>query len=109
MTRLIVYNIEYCEGLNGSITQYMKFWKAFYPPKKLDEKIIKELKKFQPDILALVEVDIGSFRNKNKDEVKYFKKKLKMSSFVKAVKYPITGIFNTFLKIFYFVFVLISK
>lgn len=99
MTRLIVYNIEYCEGLNGSFSNYMKFWKAFYPPKKLDEKIVKELKKFEPDILALVEVDIGSFRNKNKDEVKYFKKKLGMSSFVEAVKYPTKGIFKNFYNI----------
>ena len=90
MTRLIVYNIEYCEGMTGHWWAYFKFWRIFFPPQNLDKKIVKELKKLKPDILALVEVDTGSFRAK-KDEVKYFEKELGMRSFVEKVKYPLQG------------------
>jgi len=90
MVRLITYNIEYCEGMTGAWWEYLKFWRIFFPPKNLDNRIIKELKKVKPDILALVEVDTGSFRSK-KDEVKYFEKKLKLNDFTEKVKYSFEG------------------
>ncbi len=98
MVKLICYNIEYCEGMEGIWWQYLKFWKAFFPPKNLDQKIIKSLKRLKPDILALVEVDTGSFRSRGRDEVKYFEKELGMSSFVEKIKYPFTG----WLKLFHY-------
>ena len=64
MTRLIVYNIEYCEGMTGLWHDYLKFWKIFFPPKDLDRRIVEHIKKLKPDVLALVEVDTGSFRSK---------------------------------------------
>ncbi len=91
MTRLIVYNIEYCEGMTGLWWQYLKFWKIFFPPKHLDQKILNQLKKLSPDILALVEVDTGSFRARKKDEVVFFEKMLGMNSFVEGVIYPMKG------------------
>jgi endonuclease/exonuclease/phosphatase family metal-dependent hydrolase len=90
MVKLICYNIEYCEGMEGLWYQYLKFWKIFFPPKNLDQKIVDYLKKLKPDILALVEVDTGSFRAK-KDEVVFFEKKLGLISAVEAVKYPHHG------------------
>jgi endonuclease/exonuclease/phosphatase family metal-dependent hydrolase len=98
MTRLIVYNIEYCEGMTGHWWAYLKFWRAFFPPKNIDKKIVKELKKLNPDILALVEVDTGSFRAK-KDEVQFFEKQLQMKDFVEKIKYPLNG----WLKLFHYV------
>ena len=98
MTRLIVYNIEYCEGMLGLWYEYLKFWRIFFPPKNLDKRIINKIKNLAPDILALVEVDTGSFRAK-KDEVKFFEKKLAMKSFVETVKYPFQG----WLKLFHYV------
>lgn len=98
MVRLIVYNIEYCEGMTGLWWQYFEFWRIFFPPKGLDKRIIDCIKKLKPDILALVEVDTGSFRAK-KDEVVYFKKELGMSNFVERVKYPLQG----WLKLFHYV------
>lgn len=98
MVKLICYNIEYCEGMEGLWYQYLEFWKAFFPPKKLDERIISAIKKLNPDILSLVEVDTGSFRAK-KDEVVFFEKKLGMKSFVEKVKYP----FNGWKKLFHYV------
>ncbi|MBU0457035.1 MAG: endonuclease/exonuclease/phosphatase family protein [Nanoarchaeota archaeon] len=91
MVKLISYNIEYCEGMEGIWYQYLKFWKIFFPPKNLDEKIVKALKRLKPDILALIEVDTGSLRARGKDEVRFLEEKLKFKSFVEKVKYPIKG------------------
>lgn len=91
MVKLITYNIEYCEGIEGLWYQYLKFWKIFFPPKKLNGKLVKALKKAGPDILALIEVDTGSLRARGKDEVRFLEKKLKLNNFVEKVKYPIKG------------------
>lgn len=99
MVRLIVYNIEYCEGMTGIWWQYLKFWKIFFPPKNLDQKIVDCLKRLKPDILALVEIDIGSFRSRKKDEALFFEKNLEMKSCAEGVKYPLCG----WLKLFHYV------
>ena len=98
MVKLVCYNVEYCEGMEGLWYQYLEFWKLFFPPKNLDREIIQALKKLNLDILALVEVDTGSFRSK-KDEVLFFEHKLNMHSFVEKIKYPFTG----WLKLFHYV------
>lgn len=97
MVKLVCYNIEYCEGFEGLWYEYLKFWRILFPPKGLDQKIVDPLKKINPDILALVEVDTGSFRSK-KDEVVYFEKSLHMKSFVEKIKYPCQG----WLKLFHY-------
>ncbi len=91
MVKLITYNIEYCEGIEGIWYQYLKFWKIFFPPRKLDQRIVHALRKIKPDILALVEVDVGSFRSRGKDEVRFFEEKLHLHDFVEKVKYPLKG------------------
>ncbi len=98
MVKLVCYNIEYCEGMNGSLSQYLKFWRTFFPPRKLDRKIVESLLMLKPDILALVEVDTGSFRSK-KDEVKFFEKELGMISSVEKIKYPSVGWLKLFCRI----------
>ncbi|MFH0752715.1 MAG: endonuclease/exonuclease/phosphatase family protein [archaeon] len=90
MVKLICYNIEYCEGILGHWYEYLKIWRIFFPPKGLDQKIVSEFKKLKPDILALVEVDTGSFRAKS-NKANFFKKNLSMISIAKKVKYPIEG------------------
>ncbi len=99
MVKLITYNIEYCEGMEGIWYQYLKFWKIFFPPKRLDQKIVQALKKIKPDILALIEVDIGSLRARGKDEVRFLEEKLNLHDFVEKVKYPLKG----WLKLFHHV------
>ncbi len=96
--KLICYNIEYCEGMEGLWYQYLYFWRIFFPPRNLDQKVVDALKKIKPDILSLVEVDTGSFRSK-KDEVVFFEKKLGLHSFVEKIKYPLRG----WLKLFHYV------
>ncbi len=91
MVKLITYNIEYCEGMEGLWYQYLKFWKIFFPPKHLEEKIVEALKKLKPDIVTLIEVDVGSWRACGQDEVRFLEEKLKLNSFVEKIKYPIKG------------------
>ncbi len=96
MVRLISYNIEYCEGMEGMWWQYLEFWKIFFPPQKLDERIVDALHKLKPDILTLIEVDTGSLRSRGRDEVQFIEEKLGMKSFAEKVKYPITGWLSLF-------------
>lgn len=98
MTRLVLYNIEYCEGLIGRWFDYLKFWKIFFPPKGLDRRIMDSLEALKPDILSLIEVDTGSFRSK-KDQVHYFESHLEMNDVVSAIKYSFQG----WTKLFHFV------
>ncbi|PIZ51929.1 hypothetical protein COY27_02040 [Candidatus Woesearchaeota archaeon CG_4_10_14_0_2_um_filter_33_13] len=91
MVRIISYNIEYCEGIPGLWYQYLEFWKIFFPPKQLDQRMVDELKKLKPDILTLIEVDTGSFRSRGTDEVRFIEEKMGLKSFVERVKYPLTG------------------
>lgn len=98
MVRLVCYNIEYCEGIDGLWYQYLMFWKVFMPPKGLDEQMVEALKQVNPDVLALVEVDTGSWRSK-KDEVVFFERSLGMKNMVEKVKYP----FDSWLKLFHYV------
>jgi endonuclease/exonuclease/phosphatase family metal-dependent hydrolase len=91
MVRVISYNIEYCEGIQGRWYQYLKIWRIFFPPKNLEKKIVHALKKLKPDILTLIEVDTGSFRSRGKDEVRLIEKDMGMNYFVEKIKYPLNG------------------
>ena len=91
MVKIICYNIEYCEGIEGIWYQYLNFFKIFFPPKGLDQRIVDALKKLKPDILTLIEVDTGSLRSRGKDEVRFLEEKLKFHNFVEKIKYPIHG------------------
>ncbi|HII71676.1 TPA: hypothetical protein HA265_02885 [Candidatus Woesearchaeota archaeon] len=91
MVRLIVYNIEYCIGLTGRYLDYLKFWRFFTTPPRLEERMIAFLKEMKPDILALVEVDCGSLRTNRKDEAKDFSKSLHIDNREEMVKYSLTG------------------
>ncbi len=91
MVKLICYNIEYCEGIEGIWYQYFKFWKIFFPPKHLDQQLVDALKRLKPDILALVEVDVGSFRSHHTDEVRFLEEGLDFHHFTEIIKYPLQG------------------
>ena len=91
MVKLITYNIEYCEGMEGIWYQYLQLWKIFFPPKNLERRMVAALHKLKPDILALIEVDIGSLRSRGEDEVRFLEEKLGLTNFVEKVKYPLKG------------------
>ncbi len=96
MVRLIVYNIEYCQGFRGSLVEYFRVWRFIASPKNLDFKMAEELKKLSPDILALVEVDTGSIRANRKNKAKFFKDELEMLDFADSIKYIFKGWYRVF-------------
>jgi len=96
MVRLIVYNVEYCEGMTGKWYDYLKFWRMFSPPPNIEKKLISWLKKKKPDILALIEVDRGSFRSRFEDVPQLIEHKLGFTSMVDFVKYPFVSIMRLF-------------
>jgi endonuclease/exonuclease/phosphatase family metal-dependent hydrolase len=72
--------------MSGHWYEYLQLWRIFFPPKKLDYAMAHALEQYNPDILALIEVDIGSFRAK-RDEAVFFKEQLHMRSYVEKIKY----------------------
>lgn len=89
MVRLISYNIEYLEGLEGQPASYLKFWRRIIHPKEIKEKLVETLKKYSPDILSFVEVGGGSFFEN--DYIDYIKKELGMAHRMKRSKYNFHG------------------
>jgi endonuclease/exonuclease/phosphatase family metal-dependent hydrolase len=59
MPKLLVYNIAYGQGLQGSKQGYLKFWRRLFPPKKTALQLIESISQQKPDILSLVELDTG--------------------------------------------------
>ena len=96
MVRLILYNIEYCEGMTGKWYDYLRLWRLLFPPPNIEKKLIGWLKKKKPDILALVEVDKGSFRSRFQDVPQFIEHKLGFTSLVDFVKYPFVSIMRLF-------------
>lgn len=87
MTKLIVYNTEYGAGLLGHSLEYLKFWRILAPNKLQNTKIAEALKKYNPDILGLVEIDLGSARFNHIDQTKVFAKQLSLKYTAAHIKY----------------------
>lgn len=90
MTRIIFYNLEYLEGIEGKTLTYLEIWKRFIGNDKIRERIAKKLKKYNPDILSFVEVR-GKPVIGHDDDIQYFKKELAMPYSVRKVKYDLRG------------------
>lgn len=90
MVKLITYNIEYCRGYKGHIWEYLKFWQLWTAPKEITKDMAKALRKINPDILALIEINMEDIPTR-KSEVTFFKKLLGMKYDVRKVKYPFKG------------------
>ena len=88
MVRLISYNIEYELGMTGHVYEYLKLWRYFLPPHFTDSRIADFLKVEQPDIVALMEVDLGSIRTRYTDKAEYYKTYLNFTDCASATKYP---------------------
>jgi endonuclease/exonuclease/phosphatase family metal-dependent hydrolase len=86
--KIVLYNMAYGTGLNGSWRQYFyKVWRFFWLPFFHSRKIINLLKKQRADVLCLVEVDGGSFRNRFFCQTKKIAKKLNFDFYHKKSKY----------------------
>jgi len=84
--RVITYNIQYCGGReNGSIGYFIPSLPS--RRKEIMEKISKVLALHEPDVLGLIEVDSGSWRNAGVNQAKYIAKKLDLPHLIEGCKY----------------------
>lgn len=93
--KIIFYNIAYGTGLNGSWRQYfLKIRRFVWLPFFHTRKIAKLLKKHRADVLCLVEVDGGSYRNRFMCQTKRLAKKLDFNFWHTKSKYHPKSLFN---------------
>jgi endonuclease/exonuclease/phosphatase family metal-dependent hydrolase len=98
MTRLILYNTEYLMGCRGTILEYLCFWRRISNQEEIKNRICKSLKEYNPDILALIEIEKKSFLN-NHHFINEIKKELGLKYSIQRIKYHFTG-FSKILKHF---------
>lgn len=94
MTRLILYNIEYLEGLEGNKLSYLKFWRRIVHPAGILDNLTKALKKYNADIISFLEVGGSSFFEK--DYLSVLKKELGMEHLVRRSQYYFHGLYKIF-------------
>lgn len=86
--KIMFYNIAYGTGLNGSWLQYFsRMWRFFWLPVWARKKIADTLMKEKPDVVCLVEVDGGSFRNRFRCQARQLAEKLRLPFFNSQTKY----------------------
>jgi endonuclease/exonuclease/phosphatase family metal-dependent hydrolase len=62
--KILLLNLGYCAELNGSLSQYIfGFYKYFFLPNKIQERVLKKLKKIiseeKPDLICITEIKKG--------------------------------------------------
>jgi len=85
--RVITYNIQYCDGSGSGSMGYL----TPASPKRRREmmgRISGALTPRQPDVLGLIEVDGGSWRNSGVDQAEHIAKELDLPNMVEHCKYP---------------------
>lgn len=86
--KIMFYNIAYGTGMDGSWSRYItESWRFFWLPFRHLREITETLKKEGPDVLCLVEVDSGSFRNRFRCQARQMAKKLLLPFYYTQAKY----------------------
>lgn len=86
--KIMFYNIAYGTGMDGSWKRYLsESWRFFWLPLSHMREIIDALNKEGPDVLCLVEVDSGSFRNRFRCQAKLMARKLLLPFYQTKAKY----------------------
>ena len=85
--RVITYNIQYCDGSGSGSIGYLS---PASPKRRREmmERISRALTPRQPDVLGLIEVDGGSWRNSGVDQAEHIARELDMPNMVEHCKYP---------------------
>ena len=93
--KILLYNMAYGTGLNGSWKQYfLKTKRYFWLPLFHSKKIAQLLKKQRADVLCLIEVDGGAWRNRFCSQVKSIAKKINFNFYHSKSKYHPKSIWN---------------
>lgn len=90
--KIVLYNIAYSTGLKGSLKEYLfKCWRYLWTPDENLKKIIQYLSELNADVICLLEIDVGSVRNRFKSQVKTIADKLMVPFRYSALKYGPTS------------------
>jgi len=86
--KILLYNIGYGTGLNGSWKHYLlKFWRYVWAPKKIFKKIIELIDGESADVICILEIDEGSIRNRFRSQTNMLTNKTTRSFFSSNSKY----------------------
>lgn len=91
--RLVVYNIEYCKGINRR-WKYLDATKLMKLVKKNIITMSEFLKPLNIDVLGLIETDSGSVRTLRKSEASLFAENLKIIFWVERTKYATKSVYK---------------
>ena len=93
--KIVLYNMAYGTGLNGSWRQYiLKCRRFFWLPFFNTRKIARLLNDQRADVICLLEVDGGSIRNRFMCQAKKIAKKLGFDFWFKKSKYHPKSLFR---------------
>ncbi|MCB9370146.1 endonuclease/exonuclease/phosphatase family protein [Candidatus Woesearchaeota archaeon] len=85
--KILLYNVEYCEGMKGRFLEYLKFWRTFHAPAEITSSLVNMIKSFSPEVLGLIEVDSGSVRSGGQSICRRLSRELGMKGYFEHVKY----------------------
>lgn len=86
--KILFLNAGYCMGFDGQKRNYLlKCWKNLYSGNKNLKKLEQLAAKVMPDVLAMAEVDKGSFRGNFTNQIETLERKLGFSSVFYKLKY----------------------
>lgn len=89
--KLLLYNIRYGAGIGRRFHLPLPYIGYFKPTNGHFEQIVHFIKEVDPDIVGLVEVDLGSFRNGRQSQVDRIAAELKHRAVYQS-KYPETSV-----------------
>jgi endonuclease/exonuclease/phosphatase family metal-dependent hydrolase len=86
--KILLYNIAYGTGLNGSWQQYFyKIWRFLWLSPSSTQNITQLLEKQRADVFCLIEVDGGSLRNRFSCQAQKIADKLDCDFYQNKLKY----------------------
>lgn len=86
--KILLYNMEYGTGLNGSLRDYfLKWWRYFWCSNKILQKIIRMLRRERADMICLLEADTGSIRTRFQSQIKAIVDALELPFYRSLCKY----------------------
>ena len=86
--KILFYNVGYCTGLRGAISEYLiGVWRYVIPGNTVIKKLISFIKNINPDILALVEIDSISLRTGGVNYIELIKQEVVFNEATYRSKY----------------------
>lgn len=86
--KILLYNVQNCNGIgNNALEYFYKFHQYIFHSDNVLKKISNLITKLNPDIVALNEVDLGSFRSKFINQLRYIHDKGNFNDYLYSCRY----------------------